>query len=78
MNCHATSTPRGDTAEIGAISTLIEKTGSVPYITANKSCIGHLLGRFFSLSWRPEILFLDLVWAIQFKICLGGGGGVIL
>jgi len=44
VNCHATSTPRGDTAEIGAISTLIEKTGSAPYITANKSCIGHLLG----------------------------------
>jgi len=44
INTHATSTPRGDAAELGAISSLLADTSASPYVTANKGSIGHLLG----------------------------------
>jgi len=44
INAHATSTPRGDMAELGAINSLLSGSRSNPLITANKSCMGHLLG----------------------------------
>jgi len=44
VNTHATSTPRGDIAEMAALHRLTSGGGWSPYITANKGGIGHLLG----------------------------------
>lgn len=44
INCHATSTPRGDTNEAMAIMSVFGKDNGSPMITANKSQIGHTLG----------------------------------
>lgn len=42
VDCHATSTPLGDEIEARSISEIFGS--SKPYITANKSYIGHTLG----------------------------------
>ena len=42
VNAHATSTPLGDKAEAGAISSVLH--GSNAHVTSNKGSIGHLLG----------------------------------
>ena len=42
VNAHATSTPLGDKAEAGAISSVLQ--GSNAHVTSNKGSIGHLLG----------------------------------
>ena len=42
VNAHATSTPLGDRAEAGAISSVTG--GSRALVTSNKGSIGHLLG----------------------------------
>ncbi len=55
VNCHATSTPRGDAAEMNAIRRLLNliKEGAIegikvdpegPYVTANKGNVGHMIG----------------------------------
>ena len=48
MNAHATSTPKGDTAEVNAVMKLLQdrdgpKT-TVPYMVSHKGQLGHLLG----------------------------------
>jgi len=44
VNCHATSTPIGDMAEMSAVRKLLKTTKSEPYVTSNKGSVGHLLG----------------------------------
>ena len=44
INPHATSTPKGDTNEATAIKTVFGAGKEKPYITANKSQLGHSLG----------------------------------
>jgi 3-oxoacyl-[acyl-carrier-protein] synthase II len=44
INCHATSTPKGDANEAGAIMSVFGKNNDSPVITANKSQLGHTLG----------------------------------
>ena len=44
INCHATSTPKGDANEAMAIMSVFGKDNGSPMITANKSQIGHTLG----------------------------------
>ena len=44
INAHATSTPKGDLAELTAISKLLEGQDISPYISSTKGQIGHLLG----------------------------------
>lgn len=44
INCHATSTPKGDANESRAIAAVFGKNGGMPLVTANKSQIGHTLG----------------------------------
>ncbi|MFT7158595.1 MAG: 3-oxoacyl-[acyl-carrier-protein] synthase II [Parvicella sp.] len=43
INCHATSTPIGDTSEINAILNVFDKS-NMPKLTGTKSMTGHLLG----------------------------------
>jgi len=44
INAHATSTPRGDKAEMTAISKLLVNSDTKPAVVSNKGNIGHLLG----------------------------------
>jgi 3-oxoacyl-[acyl-carrier-protein] synthase II len=44
VNCHATSTPKGDANEAAAIKEVFGQNNEVPIITANKSQVGHALG----------------------------------
>uniref|UniRef100_A0A343U6Y4 3-oxoacyl-[acyl-carrier-protein] synthase n=1 Tax=Tigriopus kingsejongensis TaxID=1133412 RepID=A0A343U6Y4_9MAXI len=45
INAHATSTPRGDKAELAAIGRLVgDQGGAWPHVSANKGHLGHLLG----------------------------------
>lgn len=44
INCHATSTPKGDANEARAVMSVFGKDNDLPMITANKSQIGHTLG----------------------------------
>jgi 3-oxoacyl-[acyl-carrier-protein] synthase II len=44
VNCHATSTPEGDKAELAAMRTLLGDHAPAVALTANKSMLGHTLG----------------------------------
>lgn len=44
VNAHATSTPKGDIAELTGLTKLLEKSDLRPYISSSKGNIGHLLG----------------------------------
>ena len=44
INAHATSTPKGDLAEIKAISALLKASKARPWVGSNKGNVGHLLG----------------------------------
>lgn len=44
VNAHATSTPQGDIAEIGALRKALGKAADSLTVTSTKSMIGHLLG----------------------------------
>ena len=70
INCHATSTPKGDANEAGAIMRVFGKDNGSPAITANKSQMGHTLGAAGAIeavltvlsvktSFIPPILNLD-------------------
>ncbi len=44
VNAHATSTPKGDMAEIRALQRVLGDFGRFPHVVSNKGNIGHLLG----------------------------------
>ena len=44
INTHGTSTPVGDTKELGAVKNVFEKQGYQPYVGSTKSLSGHALG----------------------------------
>ena len=46
VNAHATSTPKGDTAEVNAVTRLLESRSgrTIPYMVSHKGQLGHLLG----------------------------------
>ncbi len=44
VNAHATSTHRGDVAELRALRELVQPSGVRPLVSSNKGAIGHLLG----------------------------------
>ena len=44
VNTHGTSTPVGDTMELGGIKTVFTEAGYQPYVGSTKSLSGHALG----------------------------------
>lgn len=58
INAHATSTPKGDIAEMKAIDRLLEGTEARPHITSNKGHVGHLLGAAGSVESAFALLSL--------------------
>ena len=44
INAHATSTPRGDIAELEAIVQILKGRETRPFVSSNKGNLGHLLG----------------------------------
>ena len=44
INAHGTSTPKGDTIEIGAIKTLFGEAASRVAVSSTKSATGHMMG----------------------------------
>ena len=62
MNAHATSTPKGDSAELNAVRRLLESGGgprTVPYMVSHKGQLGHLLGAAGSVEAGIALLSLQ-------------------
>ena len=59
INTHSTSTPHGDKAEMAAIHRLLDGRKSSPYITANKSCLGHTKGAAGAIESAMVALSID-------------------
>ena len=62
MNAHATSTPKGDSAELNAVRRLLESGGgprtAVPHMVSHKGQLGHLLGAAGSVEAGIALLSL--------------------
>ncbi len=60
VNAHATSTPKGDEAEVKAVKQLIEESGAAsrPFMVSHKGQLGHLLGAAGSVESALAILSL--------------------
>ncbi len=58
VNAHATSTPKGDLAEMRALQWLLSNSTSRPHVVSNKGSIGHLLGAAGSVESAFALLSL--------------------
>ena len=61
MNAHATSTPKGDSAEVNAVMNLLgssDGSRTVPFMVSHKGQLGHLLGAAGSVEAGIALLSL--------------------
>ena len=56
VNCHATSTPVGDTSEIRALKSIFGQQISRPFIQSTKTLLGHTLGAAGAIELIAAIL----------------------
>ena len=61
VNAHATSTPKGDNAEVNAVTRLLENSGTKtsPHMVSHKGQLGHLLGAAGSVEAGLALLSLN-------------------